>query len=93
MPGPKPPAIVLSGDERAALERLARAHTTGQQLAVRARIVLLAAEGLATSEVARRRQVGPQAGVLGVRQVGGVGASFHTERLHHQGPRQFSHGF
>jgi putative transposase len=53
MPGPKPPEIVLSGDERTALERLARAHTTGQQLALRARIVLLAADGLSTSEVAR----------------------------------------
>ena len=53
MAGPKPPEIVLSGDERAALERLARAHTTGQQLAVRARVVLLAAEGLSTSAVAR----------------------------------------
>jgi transposase-like protein len=36
------------------VERLARAHTTGQQLAVRARIVLLAAAGVTTSEVARR---------------------------------------
>ena len=53
MPGPKPPEIVLSGDERTELERLTRAHTTGQQLAVRARIVLLAAEGLSTSAVAR----------------------------------------
>ncbi len=54
MPGPKPPEIVLSSEERAELERLAQAHTTGQQLAVRARIVLLGAEGLTTSEVARR---------------------------------------
>ena len=53
MPGPKPPEIVLSEDERVALERLARAHTTGQQLAVRARVVLLAADGLTTSAVAR----------------------------------------
>jgi transposase len=53
MPGPKPPEIVLSAAERAALERVARAHTTGQQLAVRARIVLLAADGLTTSAVAR----------------------------------------
>jgi putative transposase len=53
MPGPRPPAIDLSPDERAALERLARAHTTGQQLAVRARVVLLAADGLTTSAVAR----------------------------------------
>jgi putative transposase len=44
---------VLSAAERTELERLARAHTTGQQLAVRARIVLLAAEGLNTSQVAR----------------------------------------
>jgi putative transposase len=44
---------VLSGEERAALERLVRAHTTGQQLAVRARIVLLAADGLSTSAAAR----------------------------------------
>jgi putative transposase len=53
MPGPRPPEIVLAVDERAALERLARAHTTGRQRALRARIVLLAAEGLSTSEVAR----------------------------------------
>jgi putative transposase len=53
MPGPKPPEIVLGGEERAELERLVRAHTTGQQLAVRARVVLLAADGLNTSEVAR----------------------------------------
>ena len=53
MPGPKPPQIVLGAAERAELERLVRAHTTGQQLAVRARVVLLAAEGRSTSEVAR----------------------------------------
>jgi putative transposase len=53
MPGPRPPEVVLSAEERAALERLARAHTTGQQLAVRARVVLLAADGLTTSAVAR----------------------------------------
>jgi hypothetical protein len=52
MPGPRPPEVVLSAEERAALERLARAHTTGQQLAVRARVVLLAADGLTTSAVA-----------------------------------------
>lgn len=53
MPGPKPPAINLTVDERTALERLVRAHTTGQQLALRARIILLAAEGRTTSAVAR----------------------------------------
>ena len=54
MPGPKPPEIVLTKEERSQLQRLVRARTTGQQLALRARIVLLAAEGLSTAEVARR---------------------------------------
>jgi putative transposase len=53
MPGPKPPPVELTGEERAALERLARRPTTGQQLAERARIVLLAADGLNNCEVAR----------------------------------------
>jgi putative transposase len=53
MSGPKPPEIILTEDERTALEHLVRAHTTGQQLALRARIVLLAGEGHNTSEVAR----------------------------------------
>lgn len=53
MAGPRPPEIVLSADDRAELERLVRARTTGQQLVLRARIVLLAADGLSTSAVAR----------------------------------------
>ena len=43
----------MRSEQRRDLERLVRAHTTGQQLAVRARIVLLAADGLSTSQVAR----------------------------------------
>lgn len=54
MPGPKPPEIVLTKEQRSQLERLVRARTSGQQLAMRARIVLLAAEGLSTEEIARR---------------------------------------
>jgi putative transposase len=54
MPGPKPPEIALTEEEQYALERLVRARTTGQQLVKRARVVLLAAEGLSSSEVARR---------------------------------------
>ncbi len=57
MSGPKPPEIVLTKDERNQLQRLVRARTTGQQLAIRARIVLLSAEPLSTSEVARRLQL------------------------------------
>ena len=53
MPGPKLPSVEMTAEERAALERLVRRHTTGQQLAERARIVLLAADGLSNSEIAR----------------------------------------
>ena len=59
MPGPRPPSVELTDAERRELEGLARRHTTGQQLAVRARIVLLAAEGLNNSEIARQLTLEP----------------------------------
>jgi putative transposase len=54
MPGPKPPQIVLSEDERTALENLVRAQKTGQALARRARVVLLAATGYSNMDIARQ---------------------------------------
>src|SRR6266567_4521931 len=42
MATPIPAKVVLSNEERSELERLVRAFTTGQQLALRGRIVLLA---------------------------------------------------
>src|SRR5215218_2257663 len=51
MRGPKPPRIEVRAPERAALTRLARAHTSGQQLAQRARIVLAAADGLNNTQI------------------------------------------
>src|SRR2546425_10670958 len=53
MATPRPPKVVLSEQERAELERLVRAFTTGQQLALRARIVLLAGEGWNNLQIAR----------------------------------------
>jgi putative transposase len=53
MPGPRPPEIVLSERERLDLECLVRAQRTGQALARRARVVLLAAMGYSNSDVAR----------------------------------------
>ena len=53
MPTPRPPEVVLSEQERAELDRLARAYTTGQQLAVRARMVLAAGGGLNNTQIAR----------------------------------------
>lgn len=46
--------IVLSDAERAELGRVVRAHSSPQKLVLRARIVLLAAEGVPTVEIAAR---------------------------------------
>ena len=59
MPGPRPPSVDLTDEERRELEGLARRHKTGQQVADRARIVLLAADGLNNSEIARRLALEP----------------------------------
>jgi transposase len=53
MATPRPPKVVLSERERAELVRLVRAFTTGQQLALRARIVLLAGDGSNNLQIAR----------------------------------------
>lgn len=45
MPGPKATEVTLSAEEQAALEQLVRRHTTPQQIALRARIILAAAQG------------------------------------------------
>jgi hypothetical protein len=39
MKGPKPPVVNLSQAEQQALEKLVNAHSTAQQIALRARIV------------------------------------------------------
>ena len=57
MPGPRSRFavdLVLSDAERAALERRQRATTVARGLVDRSRIVLLLADGLPVSEVARR---------------------------------------
>jgi hypothetical protein len=54
MPGPTPPVVPLSEEERQALHTLIRAHKTPQHLSFRAQIILLLAEGLTAPDVARR---------------------------------------
>ena len=54
MPISSPVLIELSEDERAQLEGWARRHTSAQALALRSRVVLLAAEGLNNTEIAER---------------------------------------
>src|SRR4029450_5615783 len=54
MPGPKPPAVPLSEEERQALHTMIRDHKTPQHLSFRAHVILLLAEGLTAPDVARR---------------------------------------
>jgi transposase len=54
MPTPVAVAVELTADERARLESWARRRSSAQALALRSRIVLLAADGLKNTEIAER---------------------------------------
>ena len=58
MQGPQPPVVNLSPAEQQALEQLGNAHRTAQQIALRARIILTASQGLNNEQVGRELQVG-----------------------------------
>ena len=53
MPGPQPPTITLTEAERRGLQQLSQRHSTPQQIALRARIILLAATGQNHAQVAQ----------------------------------------
>ena len=53
MRGPKPDPLSLTEVERNELERLVRRHSTGQQMALRGRIILEANAGKNNSQIAR----------------------------------------
>ena len=55
--GPKPAAVHLSDAERQELEKLVKRHSTEQQIALRARIVLAAATGKGNAQIGRELQV------------------------------------
>ena len=57
MRGPKPPPVELTSIEQQELEKLVHRHKVGQQIALRGRIVLAAAEGKNNSEIARELKV------------------------------------
>ena len=54
MRGPQPPAVTLTAEARRDLAALARRPSAPQQLALRARIILLAADGANNSHIARQ---------------------------------------
>lgn len=57
MSGPLPPPVILTAAERQALEALVQRHSTPQQLALRARIILAAAAGQNNGAIARAEGV------------------------------------
>jgi putative transposase len=57
MPYPKATEVILSEAERTDLEQLVRRHTVGQQIALRARIILAAGQGQSNSAIARALKV------------------------------------
>jgi transposase len=57
MRGPKPLPLTLTADTRADLEALVRRHTIAQQIALRGRIVLAAADSLNNAQIARHLDV------------------------------------
>ena len=57
MPTPKAQVVKLSEKERQELERLVSKHQTGQQMALRARIVLAANSGQTNTAIAQKYEV------------------------------------
>jgi len=57
MPIPKAQVVNLTDAERYGLEKLLKRHQVGQQIALRARIVLAAAQGLKNKEIAQTYNV------------------------------------
>lgn len=52
--------VTILPEQRAVLEQLVRSHSTPQQLALRARIILFAADGVGVRESARQLDVWPK---------------------------------
>jgi transposase len=57
MPIPKAQVVKLSDVERAGLEKLIKRHQVGQQIALRARIILAAADAQKNTEIAQAYRV------------------------------------
>lgn len=57
MPDPNARVVILSDIEQQGIERLVKRHTVGQQIALRGRIVLLAAVGKKNTEIAQELKV------------------------------------
>ena len=85
---PTIPPLVITEQERAELQRRVRAHTTPQRAAKRARVVLLAADGLGTNEIARRVGLSKPAVIGWKRRYAGEGIAGLDDRPKSGRPRR-----
>ena len=58
LPGPKPPEVHLADEARQGLEKLVKRHSAQQQVALRGRSILAAADGKNNAPVARELGIG-----------------------------------
>ena len=83
MPRHSPYLIELSGEERAVLESMARSYTSPYWEVTRARMVLLAGEGLRNDEIAARLRV--QGAPLLVAEIDAVRTASRHQNPHTSG--------
>jgi transposase len=84
-------AVELSGVQRAELKRIVRASTSEQRLVVRARVALLADEGLGNEEIAPLVGLSPHKVGKWRRRVAEEGLEGLADRPRPGGPRRYGH--
>jgi hypothetical protein len=63
MPTPKATKVNLTEEEQKGLEQLVRRHNIGQQIALRARIILAAGQGQTNSAIAADQKISTKFGL------------------------------
>src|SRR5215208_3340751 len=87
----KAATVELSGEQRAELERIVRASTSEQRLVVRARVALLAEEGLRNEEIASLVGLSPHKVGKWRCRVAEEGLAGLADRPRPGGPRRYGH--
>ena len=87
----KPTSLVLSGEQRALLERVVRASTSEQRLVARARVALLADEGLSNEQIAPLAGLSAHKVGKWRRRIAEEGLAGLSDRPRPGGPRRYGH--
>jgi len=90
MPGPAAVSIQLDAAQRAELEQVVRSQTTSKRLYVRARVVLLAADGWTNAAISRKLDFHRASVVLWRLRFAREGIDGLSDRPRSGRPRSFS---